>query len=185
MDDLSTLAALIKAKNAHDLEIARILHRPAQLGHAGEYIASRIFNIELNVSAAYKGDDGAFRNGPLRGCRVNIKWYGRHEGLLDMSINAAADLYYLVMIGPKGAAVTSVWASRPWVIDFVFLFKAQELIAALRARKIPPKIGVATSVAKDFWHAAEIYPSPTNPLLPLNEQQQAALRLFGSDDRTP
>jgi hypothetical protein len=49
MEDLSTLAALIKAKNMRGQDISDVLQRPAQIGHAGEYIASRIFGIELEL----------------------------------------------------------------------------------------------------------------------------------------
>jgi hypothetical protein len=36
-------------------------------GHLGEWIASVVFDIELESSASAKGIDGRFRSGPLRG----------------------------------------------------------------------------------------------------------------------
>ncbi len=40
------------------------------------------------------------------------------------------------------------------------------------------KRGVASSVIKQQWAAAEIYPSATNPQLAVTSQQAEQLRLF-------
>jgi hypothetical protein len=84
MDDLVLLADLIKAKNSVDNIIANLIGRPAQIGHVGEYIAAKIFDIELNRSASQKDIDGYFRSGPLAARSVNVKWYGKREGILDL-----------------------------------------------------------------------------------------------------
>src|SRR4051794_10887323 len=45
---LARLADLLREKNAIDREIAAVLGRPALQGHAGEYIAAAVFDIELH-----------------------------------------------------------------------------------------------------------------------------------------
>ena len=62
---LERLADLIRERNANEVAITGIVGRPAQLGHIGEYIASRIFDIELEQDAAHRGSDGQFRSGPF------------------------------------------------------------------------------------------------------------------------
>ena len=47
-----------------------IVGRPALIGHVGEYIASRVFGIALEHSAANKGYDGRFTDGPLAGLKL-------------------------------------------------------------------------------------------------------------------
>lgn len=180
MDALPELAALVRRKNAIDDAIAALVQRPAQVGHVGEYIASRVFDITLERSATHKDSDGRFQSGPLQGCTVNIKWYLKREGLLDLSAYVAPDHYYLVMTGPKAAPVASIGATRPWVIDYVFLFNAAALCHALTSKPKPVKIGVATSVTKDLWAAAEIYPHASCPWLTVSGDQRARLALFSS-----
>ena len=99
MDDLIQLADLIKKRNSLEHEITELIRRPAQIGHIGEYIASRIFHIALEESASRKSIDGRFSDEPLKGCTVNIKWYAMREGLLDITPGAPPD-YYLVLAGP-------------------------------------------------------------------------------------
>ena len=79
------LASLIKQRNALDREIAQVLGRPALPGHFGEFVAARIFNIALHESAAHKASDGYFGDGLLAGKTVNIKYYPKREGDLDMN----------------------------------------------------------------------------------------------------
>ena len=52
---LERLADLIRERNANEVAITRIVGRPAQLGHIGEHIASRIFDIELEQDAPIGG----------------------------------------------------------------------------------------------------------------------------------
>ena len=54
-DELQRLASLIKERNAVENEIAGIIDQPAHSGHVGEFVASRIFDIELPESAVNKG----------------------------------------------------------------------------------------------------------------------------------
>jgi len=177
MDDLTQLAELIKKRNLLEREITALIGRPAEIGHIGEYIASRVFHIALKESASYKSIDGHFSNEPLKECTVNVKWYARREGVLDITPDALPD-YYLVLTGPKSGAMTSRGQVRPWTIANVFLFDAQTLVDELKRSGL--KIGVATSVRQHLWAKAEIYPAQRNDALELSKQQHEALMLFSS-----
>ncbi len=61
MDDLIQLADLVRKRNALERQITALIGRPAQIGHIGEYIASRILGIELKESESFKSIDGHFR----------------------------------------------------------------------------------------------------------------------------
>ena len=141
MESLTQLAALLKARNTIDVEIARLVGRPALMGHVGEYIAAAIFNISLESSANHVGSDGHFLAGPLAGRTVNIKWYGRQEGILDIATTHSPQ-FYLVLTGDVSRATTSLHSTRPWVISSVFIFNSEELHRELVERTV--KIGVAT-----------------------------------------
>ncbi len=175
MDELAQLADLIKARNQIAEEITSIIRRPALVGHVGEYIASKIFAIDLEDSASEKSLDGHFTTGPVRDCSVNIKWYGKREGILNITPDALPD-FYLVLTGAKSSAVASRGKTRPWSIKSVYLFDASGLVLVLRKRGI--KIGTATSVIQDLWRGAEIYPSQKNDNLILSESQRELLALF-------
>jgi hypothetical protein len=175
MSQLAALAEFIRQKNAVDSRIAQIIGRPAQLGHAGEYIAAEIFNIALEQSASRKSIDGRFRAGPFAGCTVNIKWYTLCEGVLDMVPHDPPD-YYLVLTGPLSTMASSRGTVRPWVIDQVYLFRAETLMAALAGTRA--KIGIATSVRRHLWDAAEVFPTQRNSELLLTDTQKEQLSLF-------
>lgn len=175
--DLKQLAELINRRNRVVGEIAALTGRPAQIGHLGEYIAARIFDIELEASAVSEAIDGHFRSGPLEGRSVNVRWYPRREGLLDLTPAALPDAY-LVLTGPKAAATSSRAEDRPWVIEAVFLFDAGELLARLTRRGV--QIGIATSVAEALWARAEIYPGVHHPTYRVDERQWLLLSLFGA-----
>lgn len=175
-DQLAQIADVLRKRNWIDARIAEIIQRPMTSRHLGEWIASQVFDIELEPSARAMAFDGRFRTGPLRGRSVNVKWYLKREGLLDMT-EADALHYYLVMTGPVSAPVSSIGSTRPWCIDSVHLFDARWLLAEQRARGV--RIGVASSVPNRFWNDAEIFPS-ANPLLPLSPEQGALLGLFKS-----
>ncbi|GHO49634.1 hypothetical protein [Ktedonospora formicarum] len=175
MVDLAKLALLIKEKNIVDNQIASIIGRPAQVGHAGEYIASAIFGIRLHASATQKGSDGHFVSSSLAGHTVNIKWYPKRENLLDLNLNHFPD-YYLVLTGPKSPAISSRGAIRPWLIEYVYFFETQRLHQALKLRNV--KIGVATSVIEQTWFENEIFPVQRNQTLLLTEEQRHQLALF-------
>jgi len=175
MSGLQRIAELLDKRNQIDLEISKIIGRPATLGHIGEFIASKIFEIKIENSAITKGIDGIFTEGPLKGKTVNIKLYGKQEGILDITISELAD-YYLVMTGPKTAPNTSRGSSRPLVIAHVYLFEMCELIKEMQKRGV--KIGIATSVAQSYWEEAEIYPHNANSKLELTKEQIGLLDLF-------
>jgi len=173
--DLHRLASLFRLRNDIENQMAALIGRPAAIGHVGEYIASTIFDIELATSAVNKGHDGVFRTGPQAGKTVNIKMYGKLENLLDINPTAFPDIF-LVLSGPRAAATTSRRGTRPLVIESVHLFKSSELIPLLQARGV--KIGVATSVPKAMWQAAEIYPSQTSEAMVITQEQRDLLALF-------
>ena len=175
MADLVRLAALLQEKHLIDAQIAAVIGRPAQIGHTGEYIASAIFDIALEHSAVTKGRDGYFATGPLAGRSVNIKWYAKREGLLDITPKYLPD-EYLVLAGPRATAMSSRGGHRPWLIAAVFLFDIRALVDAIQARG--SQIGIATSVPQQYWDAAEVYPVQRNARLILSEEQRAQLALF-------
>lgn len=152
--------------------------RPALIGHIGEHIAAEIFGIVLEHSATAKAIDGYFEAEPLKGKSVNIKWYARLEGLLDVTPQALPD-YYLVLAGPRQAAISSRGMHRSWAIEHVFLFDAPALLEALNLRGV--KVGIATSVTRLLWDEAEVFPTQRNGRLILSEAQRDALRLFRTD----
>ena len=173
--DLRTLASLLNQRNALEGQIASVIGRPAHPGHIGEFVASRVFDIELSESAVTKGIDGHFTSGSLAGQSVNVKKYSLDQYILDIRLDALPD-YYLVLAGPKSSAGSSRGTSQPWTIVSVFLFEATSLMKSLQERGV--KIGVATSVRQQLWREAEIYPSANNPALPLTTAQVEALKLF-------
>ena len=176
MSNLEQLAPLLARRNAIDEEIAALIDRPAIRGHVGEWIAQEIFGVTLEESAVQKGFDGRFADGPLVGKTVNVKWYGKREGLLDINPKGVPD-YYLVMTGPKSAAMTSRGQTRPWVITEVFLFDAQALVEQFRVQK--RRLGVAAGVREHEWEAARVYPEAApRARLTLTDAQREALKLF-------
>jgi hypothetical protein len=177
ISQLVHLAEAIREHNTVHARIAELIDRPALVGHVGEYIASAIFDIELNLSASAKGHDGFFRPpSPLAGRSVNIKWGTVFEGGMDVSPDAEVD-DYLALTGPRATSMTSKGRTRPWLVESVFLFDLRELRAALIAAGVG--IGVATSIRRSFWDAAMIYPEACNPRLVLSEEQRRLVALFG------
>ena len=113
MEQIVRIAELLRARDSIDAEIAVITGRLMTSGHLGEWIASRVFDIELEPSAAAAAMDGWFRSGAFGGRTVSVKWYLKREGLLDMSSSPVLD-YYLVLAGPASAAASSRGSIRPW-----------------------------------------------------------------------
>ena len=171
---LERLVELLRERNRISTEIAALIGRPALSSHIGEYIASKIFDIELYESATHKGVDGQFRTGPLRGKTVNVKLYGKKEGILDIN-HAPAD-YYLVLTGPDSPPVSSRGGDRPLTIEQAFIFNMSRLLTELRGRGV--KIGIATSMTKGSWEAAMIYPRPRNTEYMLSPEQAKLIELF-------
>jgi hypothetical protein len=170
------IASLLRERNALDERIGAVIQRPMTSGHPGEWIAAQVFGIELATSAVEAGIDGWFKAGPLHGRSVNVKWYLKREGMLDLTEAPIPD-YHLVLTGPTSAAMSSRGSLRPWCIAAVYLFDAKRLLEEQRARGV--KIGTASSVRAAQWDAAEIYPRPSrNPALSVSPDQAALLRLF-------
>lgn len=115
--ELRELVSLLVQRNRIDEAIARLVGRPATPGHIGEFIAAAIFGIQLFESATNRGADGVFTTGPLQGRTVNVKLYGKQEGMLAVRADAIPD-YYLVLTGPKSGAVSSRGQTRPMVIQY-------------------------------------------------------------------
>jgi hypothetical protein len=140
-------------------------------GNIGEFVAARVFGIDLMPSGSHAGYDGVFCAPPLAGRTVNIKTYSRNEWILDIGKHPCD--YYLVLTGPPGQARV-----RPWVIESVHLFDSLRLIPQLQQLGI--KIGVATSVRNQYWEASRIFPARQGSPLDLTDDQIAALRLFSA-----
>ncbi len=175
--ELRQMAGLLRARNAIDDVIATITDRPVNPGHLGEWIAARIFDLELEQSTTARAIDGRFRSGPLMGKAVNVKWYAKREGALDMTEHSSLD-YYLVLTGPRAAASTSRGTTRPLTIESVYLFPAAKLAETIHEAGL--KLGIATSVRNALWDAAEIYPEQSNPELVLSPQQRHLLSFFSA-----
>ena len=171
MEQMKRLAGLVMQKNRADGEIANAIGRPALPGHFGEFVAAKVFGIDLHDSAVQKDSDGVFGSGPLSGRTVQIKYYPKNESLLDIKVDGEED-FYLVLTGPRSAAVSSRGKTRPWVIEAAYLFESAPL-----TRRLTSKIGIATSVKREFWDEAEIYPR-NNPAFPLTGSQREMLALF-------
>lgn len=169
------IAELLHQRNGIDSKIAAITQRPMTSGHLGEWLAAQILDVELEASAAAPAIDGRLQSGALAGRTVNVKWYLKREGLLDITDSPMLD-YYLVFTGPASAAPSSRGGTRPWCIEAIYLFDAKQLLEELRARGV--KIGTATSVCAPQWDAAEIFPRANNALLRINSEQAKLLRLF-------
>jgi hypothetical protein len=175
--NLYNLSDLLSEMNTLGERISEITGRPATIGHTGEYIAAHIFDIELEESSTAKGIDGVFRSSNLAGMTVNIKWYSKLEFMLDINPDAVPD-YFLVMTGPKTPSQSSRCTIRPWIINHVFLLNGTELMIELNARGV--KIGVATSVQKHHWLAAEIYPNKRNMTYRMTDEQMGMIHAFGT-----
>ena len=173
------MASLLAKRNAIDEKIAALIDHPAIRGHVGEWIAQEIFGVTLEESAVQKGFDGRFADGPLAGQTVNVKWYGKREGLLDINPDGVPD-YYLVMTGPKAGAMTSRGQTRPLMITEVFLFDAPALVEQFRVQK--RRLGVAAYVRQHEWEAARVYPKAAPRVgLTLTDAQREALKLLAEN----
>jgi hypothetical protein len=177
MEELARLAKLVIDLNDANGRIAELIQRPAERGHLGEYIASKIFNIELNQSASHPGFDGIFQSGQLTGKSVDIKFYGKQDRTHNIGLQYLPD-YYLIMTGEIAHAAGSRSKKNALVIKHVYLFEAKSLVTHLQAQGVT--VGVATSIRKTEWDAAEIYPTQTNLDLLVTEDQRHFLKLFGT-----
>ena len=98
----------MRERNEIDKDISEIIGRPAERGHIGEFDSRCDLRYrELHESAALiKVSDGVFLSGRLAGRTVNIKSYGKREGILDMKREDPPD-FYLVLTGPTTVAQSS------------------------------------------------------------------------------
>lgn len=175
LSPLTRLAGLLRRRNALDGEVASLIGRPAEKGHLGEFIAARVFDIDLHTSAAQAGSDGTFRSGPLAGRTVNVKLYGAQDGLLDVATRSPPDSY-VVLTGPTRTASNSRGATRPVVIEHVFVFSHEALVAA----GVRP--GTAASLQRELWEDAQVFPTlGSSTLIPLTQRQHADLAQFASE----
>ena len=165
------LASLLRLRNAIDKEIAAVIGRPALSWHFGEFIAAQVFDVGLHGSTVEKGSNGRFTNGPREGKTVDIQYQSKRTGILNIKTESPPD-FYLVLTGPRENAASSRGTTLPWVIESAYLFDAAALIPRLTA-----KIGIATSVRREFWDEAEIYPR-SNPTFMLTQDQRDTLALF-------
>ena len=78
--------------------------------------------------------------------------------------------------------MSSRFSMRPWRIDAVYLFDAADLLAQQHTHNV--QIGVATSIRKSQWEAAEIFPEARNSLLSLSDTQKSLLNLFANPRRS-
>lgn len=108
---------------------------------------------------------------------MNIKWYGREEGILDMP-NGNPPATYLVLTGPAAGASGSRNSTRPLVVSSVFLFRHERLLEA----GVRP--GTAASVRRDLWEEARIHPSAGKGTA-LSPGQIDLLTLFAPEGSAP
>jgi hypothetical protein len=172
--ELDALAGLLRARNSLNIEITRLIGRPASTGNLGEFIAARIFDIHLAASGVNPGNDGVFASGPIAGKSVNVKMYSQDDALLDIGAHAAD--YYLVLRGPRSTA-SKAPKTLPFRIDAVYIFEMIALREWLLAAGV--KVGIATSVRRGMWDRAQIYPVQSESPIRLTHEQVDLLRLFG------
>ncbi len=96
-DSLVKVAGLLQRRNEVDAELASVIRRPPTTGHLGEWVASEVFDIQLNPSASHPSIDGVFRFGPLAGKTVDIKLHTKQAAAL-----ARVCWTLLLWTGPAG-----------------------------------------------------------------------------------
>ena len=176
MTNLPRLAELLRARNTVESNIANLLGSNVNLSTVGEYIAATIFTITLISSTQNNEFTGIFASQSLRGKTVDVQWYPRREGFLNVHAESTPD-YYLVLAGPKQESSTARALVNPWLISSIHLFSAPELLIALRERGV--QIGSHTSVINQLWERTEIFPAQHNSALVLTEEQRLLIQLFG------
>jgi len=169
--DLVRLAEIIRSRNDTERRIAEIIKKRGDKGPVGEYIASRIFGIDLAKSGRQKGYDGIFENEPLTGSSVDVKFYPKQQWSIDINPKAWPD-YLLVLAGPEKIDSNA----HLWLIKSVYLFDAKKLKKKLKQRGV--KIGRPTSVAQELWRDAEIYPNAVSRFVTVSKEQRRMISLF-------
>ena len=179
MIDLKVLKRVAGVLRALDEPAGLLVARPQGTrvnGDFGELVAASVFPVVLHDDPLHPGSDGFFTDGRhggkcLRGKTVEVKRYAKHPGYLDLK-QTPPD-YYLVVSGPK----TNEKPLDPWTIESVFLFDGPRLHEDLVKHGV--KIGEPTSIRKELWDGAKIFPC-RNPDYPLSAEQREALGLFGA-----
>jgi hypothetical protein len=183
MLNLEQLAELLKQRNGIDREMSTLIGRPPHSQHIAEYVAAAVFDIDLHASAVMKAHDGVLQTGPLAGQTVNVKYGSRRDGTLDLVESLDPSNHpdvYLVLTGPTVGAISSRGVAADWVIHAVYLFPARNLLATLASRNMHP--GTATSIRRDLWDAAMIYPEARNTQWQLSKRQRDYLSISKGDE---
>jgi len=161
---VTAVAQLVRERNEIDGEITRIINRPSVAGHLGEWLASQLFDIDLEPPDSAEAYDGRFASGPLATRSVNIEWISKRDE--DLALASARPIdFRLVFAGPRALALTMRGISRPVRINACYLFDTRGLEA-----------GQATP---GEWDAAEIFPRRNNSQLAIDPEAHALLALFG------
>lgn len=176
MPDLPRLAELLRARNTVESNIANLLQCEVDLNIVGEQIAASIFGIRFVPATAPGQSAGVFTCPTLAGKTVEVRWYLRREGILNIHTDPAPD-YTLVLAGPKFDPSEARALVDPWIITSAYLFHMPELFNMLRTRGV--RIGPRISVNSHLWEQAEIFPSSPNSALVLTNEQLRLLQLFG------
>ena len=178
MEDLVHLADLIRIRNFVNSSVSRIINHPAEVGHIAEYLMGEIFHIALHDNANAKASDGVFREGPLQGQTVNVKFRAARqrklnlEEFIDPLLHAH---FYLAVQGPRSASRRSKGRELPFLIEADYLFTSSALIPQIEK---PGHETIGKSVPTSLWKAAMIYPEQVNQALILTPEQRNALALF-------
>jgi hypothetical protein len=172
LDSVTAVARLLRERNEIDGEITRIINRPAVAGHLGEWLASQLFDIDLEPPDSAEAFDGRFASGPLATRTVNIEWISKRDEDLVLTSSRPVD-FHLVFTGPKALALTIRGIARPVKINGCYLFEARGREARQATR------GAASSLLAEQWDAAEIFPGGNNPLLAIGPEARGLLALFG------
>jgi hypothetical protein len=179
MDALNQLADAIRQRNQAEDRIATIVGRPVSAGTLYQFVACRVFDIDLD------GPDcdvlhgvGRFCSGPLAGRSVAVRRTGVSTRSLDITIDPLPD-FILVMACSDAVSVSPEFDARPSLVDRVYLFDAGRLVAELEGRG--RKVGAGTVVDRLTWQAAEIYPQQRSGHYLLSGAQRHALGLFGPE----
>jgi hypothetical protein len=181
MDALNQLADAIRQRDQVEDRIATIVGRPLTVGALNQFVACRIFQIDLEDSAADVWHTvGRFSEGPLAGRSVVVRWISTKTRSLDITQKPLSD-DILVIAGSSAPLASLEVDARPWLVERVYLFDAHQLAAELEGRGLGS--GSNTPIDRRLWQAAEIYPRQRDGRYLLSGAQRHALGLFGPEIR--
>jgi len=168
---LRRLSDLLHDREVIDTAIEQITSVPGGDERTIQWVASEIFDIELDLSRPSTGLVGTFQSGRLSGHTVEVRSQRTCCDVLDTKGSITCE-YCMVLAGPRRHDLpTSIRA--PWNIDSVYLFEMQQ-VHRERGASLAPE----PTVDALQWRAAEIYPSARNSILLVNPVQAAQLQLF-------